>query len=364
MINPTLQLTDWALAHLSALVALPSFSKEEGQTAHYLYQVLQKEQLTTFRYLNNVWAYYPHFDPHKPCIILNSHHDTVRPNAQYTFNPFEPFIDQGKLYGLGSNDAGASLVALMAAFCHLRSQSMPYNLIFVASAEEEISGKNGIAALLESAAFTDSLQGASILGAIVGEPTGMRMAVAERGLMVVDVEVAGIAAHAANANGVNAIYKAYEVINWLQQYEFAKTSALLGPVKMTVTSIETPNKAHNVVPDICKLVVDIRLNEYYTHEEVLATISNNCQATFRPRSMRLRSSLIALDHPVVKAGLALDLPYFGSATLSDKALMPFPALKCGPGLSERSHTADEFIYLDEITQGIQIYIALLTKIKL
>jgi acetylornithine deacetylase len=291
-------------------------------------------------------------DNTKPTILLNSHHDTVQPNKGYTKEPFQPVIEGDKLFGLGSNDAGACLVALMMSFLYFYlNQDMRYNLIFAATAEEEISGANGIQAALTHLPKIDF--------AIVGEPTLMQMAVAERGLVVMDCVAEGKAGHAAREEGDNAIYKAMKDISWINTFSFEKVSELLGPVKLSVTSISTENKAHNVVPAQCSYVVDARVNELYTLEEVVDIVQRNVQSKVAARSTRLKSSCISLDHPIVKAGLDLGKTFYGSPTTSDKALMPFPALKIGPGDSARSHTADEFVYLDEIRQGIEDYIKLL-----
>jgi acetylornithine deacetylase len=346
-----------AIALLKQLIATPSFSKEEHNTADLIDQFLDKKGIKTRVHLNNIWARNKFYDESKPTILLNSHHDTVKPNKGYTLDPFTPFENDGKLFGLGGNDAGGALVSLIASFLYYYSNpGLKYNLIIAATAEEEISGNNGVEALLPHLGQIDC--------GIVGEPTEMRMAVAERGLMVLDCVAQGKAGHAARNEGDNSIYKALKDIEWLHSYQFPKISPLLGPVKMSVTVIETENKAHNVVPSQCKYVVDTRVNELYTFEEVLATIQANVKSEIRPRSTRLRSSSISLDHPLVKAGLALGKTYYGSPTTSDKALMSFPALKIGPGDSARSHTADEYIYTNEIKEGIDLYIKLLNKVLL
>lgn len=344
-----------ALAVLTELIKLPSFSKEEWQTASYLTKFLFDKGVEVTRAGNNVLALNKHFDEAKPTILLNSHHDTVKPNSAYTRDPFAPQVEDGKMYGLGSNDAGGCLVSLLLTFLHFyEEENLGYNLAYAATAEEEISGANGI---------QDALQYLpDIAFALVGEPTLLQMAVAERGLMVLDCKAMGKAGHAARNEGENAIYKAMMDIEWLYCYRFEKTSDLLGPVKLSVTSIETTNKAHNVVPAECGFVVDVRVNELYTSEEVLALIQASLQSDVKARSTRLRSSMIPLDHPLVKAGLAMGKTYYGSPTTSDKALMPFPALKIGPGDSARSHTADEFIYVEEIRQGISDYIQLLEQV--
>ncbi len=350
-------LYDDAVQLLKELIQTPSFSKEEDQTAGIISRFLALKGVATSRVGNNVYALNEHYDPSKPTLLLNSHHDTVKPNSQYTKDPFSPIIEEGKLYGLGSNDAGGPLVALIAAFLHFyRQQNLSYNLVLAATAEEEISGTGGIEYALRFLPQIDC--------AIVGEPTLMQLAVAERGLMVLDGITTGKAGHAARNEGENAIYKALKDIKWFLTYQFPKVSPLLGCVKMSVTVVETENKAHNMVPAHCRFVVDVRVNELYTFEEILATIKENVQSNVNPRSMRLRSSNISLHHPLVKAGIELGRSYYGSPTTSDKALMPFPALKMGPGDSARSHSADEFIYLHEIRQGIEMYIQLIEKVIL
>ena len=350
-----LKLHSEAVELLKQLIAIASFSKEEGLTADCIQDFLEKNNILANRIHNNVWATNLHFDTQKPTILLNSHHDTVRPNKAYTLDPFEPIVKDGKLFGLGSNDAGGCLVSLIACFLYFYDRKdMPYNLVFVASAEEEISGPNGIELVLKSIP--------SIHFGIVGEPTLLEMAIAERGLMVLDVEAIGIAGHAAREEGENALYKILADLEWFKTYSFDKVSPLLGPVKMSVTVIETDNKQHNVVPASCKMVVDVRVNELYSFEAILETISKNVRSKVTPRSLRLRSSSIALDHVLIKAGAALGKGYFGSATTSDKALMSFPTLKMGPGDSARSHSADEFIYLHEIESGVETYIQLLENI--
>ena len=340
---------------LKQLIAIPSFSREEGGTAIIIEEYFQANGVTANRYLNNIWAKNKYFDERKPSLLLNSHHDTVKPNRAYTLDPFSPIEKEGKLFGLGSNDAGGSLVALMAVFIYFyEQQDMKYNLVFAATAEEEISGKNGIEALLAHLPMIES--------GIVGEPTQMQMAIAERGLLVLDMAAAGQAGHAARDEGENALYKALADIEWFRNYRFEKISPLLGQVKMTVTVLETENRAHNVIPSQCRFVVDVRVNELYTFEEILATVQSNVKSDVTPRSLRMRSTSISLEHPLVKAGLNLNRSYYGSPTTSDKALMPFQTLKMGPGDSARSHTADEYIYVNEINEGIELYIELLKQI--
>jgi len=340
---------------LSQLIETASFSKEEQVTAYIIEEYFADKNIPTHRYLNNVWVKNKFFDVSKPTILLNSHHDTVKPNKAYTLDPFSATQQDGKLFGLGSNDAGGALVSLMATFLHFyESQDLKYNILFAASAEEEISGTNGIEALLPTLP--------PIEFGIVGEPTLMNLAVAEKGLLVLDCTNYGKAGHAAREEGDNALYHSLKDIEWFKNYQFEKISPLLGPVKMSVTSIETENKAHNVVPSQCKFVVDVRVNELYTFEEILVEIKKHVKCEIKPRSLRMRSSSIPLDHSLVKSGLQLERTYYGSPTTSDKALMNFPTLKMGPGDSARSHTADEFIYLHEIAEGIDLYIKLLQNI--
>ena len=348
-------LYELAVDLLKQLIATPSFSKEEDNTAAILEQFFNEHKIPVNRLLNNIWAINQHFDPSKPTILLNSHHDTVRPNKGYTLDPYTPTVIDGKLFGLGSNDAGGCLVSLLTSFVYFYPQkNLQYNIVFAASAEEEISGNNGIEALLPHLP--------PINFGIVGEPTLCEMAVAERGLMVLDAATSGIAGHAARNEGDNAIYKAINDIQWICNYKFDKVSELLGEVQMTVTSFQTENKQHNVVPANANFVIDVRVNELYSFEDVISMIKENIDSTITPRSTRLRSTSISLDHPIVKAGIALGKSYYGSPTTSDKALMHFPTLKIGPGDSARSHTSDEFIYLQEIKQGIDLYIDLLNSI--
>jgi acetylornithine deacetylase len=349
------QLKAEAVQLLKELVSVPSFSKEEHETAGVLCKFFGNRDIAHYRVGNNVYAFNKYYDDTKPSILLNSHHDTVKPNSAYTLDPFNPIEKDGKIFGLGSNDAGGSLVSLIAVFLYYYDKpSLNYNLVLAASAEEEISGSNGIEMILPHLGKIDC--------AIVGEPTQMQMAVAEKGLLVLDCKVNGKAGHAARDEGDNAIYKALPFIDWFRHYSFSRISPLLGPVKMSVTSIETTNKAHNVVPAECRFTVDIRVNELYTFEEILDTIRGAVVADINPRSLRMRSSSIGLDHPLVLAGKKMGRSYYGSPTTSDKALMPFPALKMGPGDSARSHTANEFIYKAEIEEGVDIYLRLLEQL--
>lgn len=344
-----------AVSLLKQLIATPSFSKEEDNSSALIRNFLEKYGVETEQYLYNIWAKNKYFDVGRPTILLNSHHDTVKPNKGYTVDPFSAIEKDGKLFGLGSNDAGGSLVALIVTFLYFyEKENLKYNILLAATAEEEISGHNGIETLLPQLGKIDF--------SIVGEPTQMDMAVAEKGLMVLDCITTGRAGHAAREEGDNSIYKAIKDIEWFNSYKFDKVSDLLGPVKMSVTVIETENKAHNVVPAQCRFVVDCRVNELYTFEDILDIIRSNVKSEIKSRSTRLRSSAIAMDHPLVKAGLTLGRNYYGSPTTSDKALMPFPALKIGPGDSARSHTADEYIYIEEIKNGIDLYIQLLNQL--
>ncbi len=335
---------------LQLLIATPSFSKAEQGTADLIAAFLQEKGIPAQRLGNNVWARNLHWSDEKPVLLLNSHHDTVKPVPGWQRDPFAPTIEDGKLYGLGSNDAGGSLVALLAAFRHLYArEDLAWNLIFAATAEEEISGPNGIAALLAELGRVDA--------GIVGEPTNMQMAVAEKGLLVVDAEAVGIAGHAAREEGLNAIYIAMEDIRTIQNFRFEKESEMLGPVKMTVTQIQAGSQ-HNVVPDVCRFVIDIRTTDQYTNREVFDILQSRLKSRLTARSFRLNPSGIPMDHPLVQRGLKLGFKTFGSPTLSDQALMPFPTLKIGCGDSARSHGADEFIYLEEIWEGVGGYLGL------
>jgi len=338
---------------LEQLIAIPSFSKEESRTADTIEAFFKEKGIEVNRHLNNVWVKNKLFDASKPTILLNSHHDTVKPNQGYTKDPFKAIIEGGKLYGLGSNDAGGALVSLVSAFLVYYDKPITYNLIFSATAEEEISGKNGIEALLPLLGKIDF--------AIVGEPTQMHLAIAEKGLMVLDCVARGKSGHAAREEGVNAIYQAMPDIDWFTKYSFPKVSKLLGHVKMSVTGVHSGGQ-HNIVPDTCEFVVDVRVNECYTNGEVLEIINQHVKCEVKARSRRLQPSFISEEHPIVKSGKSLGLKVYGSPTLSDRALMPFLSLKAGPGDSARSHIADEFIYLKEIEDGIDLYIHMLNKL--
>lgn len=340
---------------LKKLIAIPSFSKEEKAVADFLEERLKNMGLKPERLLNNIWVTAPNYQANRPTLLLNSHIDTVKPSANWSTDPFVPLEKDGKIIGLGSNDAGAPLVSLLAAFRYLSQKEQNYNLIFAATAEEEISGSNGIVALLSSLGKID-------LG-VVGEPTQMLMAVAEKGLMVIDGTVEGKAGHAARDEGVNAIYKALPIIDFFQKYKFEKESEFLGSVKMTVTGIQAGSQ-HNVVPDQCTFMMDVRVNECYSNQEVFEILQSKVDCQLKARSYRLNSSSISQEHPIVKRGISLGLTPFGSPTLSDQALMRFTTIKIGPGDSARSHTADEFIFTQEIKEGVEKYIKILDGLQI
>ncbi len=344
-----------AISLLCKLIAIQSFSREEKNAADFLERYLEERGYVVSRSGNNIWLMSPGFDIVRPTILLNSHIDTVKPVSGWVRHPFTPIIENGKLYGLGSNDAGASVVSLLHAFMHLSALPQIYNLIFAATAEEEVSGKNGIESLLKELPKIDF--------AIVGEPTEMHAAVAEKGLMVLDCTSYGKAGHAARNEGENAIYKALKDVQWFENYAFDKISDLLGTVKMSVTQINAGTQ-HNVVPDKCSFVVDVRSNEMYSNEEILAIVKQHVACEVVARSTRLSSTATPLDHPIVKRAIEMNRTIYGSPTLSDQALMPFASVKMGPGKSERSHTADEFILTAEIEEAIELYIKLLDGTKI
>lgn len=340
-----------ALELLIQLIAIPSFSREEDKTAQALCDFFDNEKIPFQRTGNNVWVQNHYFDPSKKTILFNSHHDTVKPNPAYTRDPFSPTIDAGKLFGLGSNDAGGPLVSLIATFLHFYDrQDFKYNFVLAATAEEEISGPNGIESIYTSLPAIDF--------AIVGEPTLCQMAIAEKGLMVLDCVAKGKAGHAAREEGVNAIYEALQDIEWFRSYKFPKVSDALGEMKMTVTIINA-GKQHNVVPAECHFTVDVRVTDAYSLDETLKVIKANVTSEITPRSFRLNSSGVPGDHPLVKAANVLGIECYGSPTTSDQALIPAPSIKMGPGDSARSHSADEFIFVSEIEQGIKAYIDLI-----
>lgn len=345
--------THEAVHLLKQMVAIPSFSREEEKVADLIFQFMKAKGYQPTRMGNNNWTKCKHFDETLPTILLDAHLDTVKPVSGWTHEPFSPEeTNEGVLYGLGTNDDGASLVSLMQAFFAIDEMggNPHYNLIFSASAEEEVSGRNGIESVLPLLP--------PISFAIVGEPTGMQPAIAEKGLMVVDVTVQGIAGHAARNEGVNAIYKAIEDIQWIKNHQFERASSLLGPVKATVTIIHAGTQ-HNVIPDSCQFTIDVRSNECYTNQELFDEIAPYLKGTAVARSFRLNSSSIDPEHPIVKKAIGLGLKPFGSPTLSNQALLPFPSVKIGPGDSARSHTADEYIKIAEIEYAIKLYIQLL-----
>jgi len=343
---------------LSNMISIPSFSREEKEVADFLEKWIEAHGYEVNRMGNNLWLLAPGFDDKKPTILLNSHIDTVKPNHGWQRNPFQPKLEGNRLYGLGSNDAGASVVSLLYAYFSLIEKNQPYNLIFSATAEEETSGDHGIADLLTVMPPIDF--------AIVGEPTEMQAAVAEKGLLVLDCTVFGQSGHAAHAVGDNAIYKAIPIIEWFRSHQFEKTSEWLGQVKMTVTMIQAGTQ-HNVIPDRCTFVVDVRTNERYSNAALLEEIQNALSTThceIKARSLNLGSSHIELTHPAVQKAIQLGCRCYGSPTMSDMTKMPFPSLKMGPGNSSRSHQADEFIQIDEISFAIQQYIKLLDQLEI
>lgn len=346
------ELYEDALSLLKELIETPSLSKQENYTTDIIQQFFESEGIAVQKNGNNIWAFNKYFDPSKPSILLNSHHDTVKPNSGYTKDPYQAIEEDGKLFGLGSNDAGGCLVSLIAAFRHFYHKEIPYNLFIAATAEEEISGANGIESILGQLPEFEL--------AIVGEPTLMQMAVAEKGLMVIDATVKGIAGHAAREEGVNAIYEALEDLNSLKKFQFKRISPFLGKTKATATIIQAGSQ-HNVIPDTCQYTLDVRVTDSYTLEEALAELRSVLKAELKPRSKRLNSSKVPEGHKILKVANELGLEQYGSPTLSDQALIPYPSIKIGPGDSARSHTPDEFIHLDEIQNGIDGYIGLLNK---
>ena len=349
-------LNETAIEVLKELISIPSFSGDEVRTADFIQLFLQENGIDTERKFNNVWCSSDNCAPEAPTVLLNSHHDTVKHGTGWEGDPFEPKIEGDKLFGLGSNDAGASVVSLIATFIYLsKLPSLPVRLVLAITAEEEISGSKGVVCILEELGAIDL--------AIVGEPTEMQLAIAEKGLVVLDCKSVGASGHAARDEGVNAIYLALQDIAFLQKHQFEKSSDLLGPVKLTVTQIQA-GRQHNVVPDSCEFVVDVRTNEHYSNQQVVEFLQDHLMANVTPRSTRLNSSGIAPDHPIVQKGKSLGLSCYGSPTLSDQALIDFTSIKIGPGKSSRSHTANEYILLSEIREGIDIYINLLKDLTL
>ena len=338
--------TQEAVELLKRMIATPSLSRNEAQTGDLLFAFLDEQGAAPERLHNNIWARAEGFDPERPTLLLNSHHDTVRPAASYTRDPFTPAIEQGCLYGLGSNDAGASVVTLTETFLTFRRQKLPFNLVLALSAEEECMGEHGMRALLPALGRIDM--------ALVGEPTGMQAATGERGLVVLDCTARGKSGHAARGEGVNALYIALDDIARLRTFRFERESELLGPVGIAVTQIEAGTQ-HNVVPDVCRFVVDLRTTDAYSNEEVVEILRGAIRSEAVPRSTRIRAAAVSEDHPLVRAARAIGRDTFVSPTTSDRTLMPFPSLKMGPGDSARSHSADEFIRIDEIDQAIVLY---------
>ena len=350
------RLADDAIALLQRLIQTPSYSREEAETAELIFSFLQQHGVAPQRSGNNVWARSKHWQSGRPAVLLNSHHDTVKPGPSWTADPFGATVEGDKLTGLGSNDAGASAVALLASFLYFEEVGgLAFNLICAITAEEEISGPNGIASLLPQLGNID-------LG-IVGEPTQMALAVAEKGLVVIDGTAHGRTGHAARDEGDNALYRALDDVQKLRNFQFPNASPTLGPVKLTVTQIAAGTQ-HNVVPDRCTFVIDVRTNELYSNTEVVEILRREVDSDLVPRSLRLNSSGIAAGHPVVQRARALGWRTFGSPTLSDQALMPFDTVKIGPGDSARSHTPDEYILLSEIRAGLAGYIELLRGLQL
>ncbi len=343
-----------SIALLQKLIRIPSFSKDEKRSADLIEHVLSDFGCDPERFYNNIWALSKEFDPKLPTLLLNSHHDTVKPGKGWSTDPFVPVISDGMLFGLGSNDAGGALVSLMSVFLQLFSVKLPFNIVFAATAEEEISGKGGIASIIDKIGV--------ISMAIVGEPTQMKPAIAEKGLVVLDCKSKGKTGHAARSNGENAIYKAMQDIDWFQNFRFPKISPTLGEVHMNVTVINGGSQ-HNVIPDECTFVVDVRTTNAYTNEEIVELIRSNVRSEIQPRSLRLQSSGTSETHPLFKTIQVLGLEGFGSPTLSDQAMMPWDSIKMGPGKSERSHMTDEYIYLDEIEEGTKGYLALINELK-
>ena len=338
--------TKEAVELLQALIATPSTSRDEARTGDLLFAFLADHGAAPERLYNNVWARAEGFDPRRPTLLLNSHHDTVRPAASYTRDPYAPTLEEGRLYGLGSNDAGASVVSLAETFLTFRTRRLPFNLVVALSAEEECMGEHGMRALLPALGPIDM--------ALVGEPTGMQAATGERGLVVLDCTAHGRSGHAARGEGINALYIAMDDIARLRTFRFERESQLLGPIGIAVTQIEAGTQ-HNVVPDTCRFVVDVRTTDAYSNEEVVEQLRAVLHSDVVPRSTRIRAAAVGDDHPLVRAARAVGRQTFVSPTTSDRTLMPFPSLKMGPGESARSHSADEFVLVAEVDEAITIY---------
>ena len=344
------KMTHEAFELLQRLIAIPSISRNEDKAADCLEKFMQEKGLKTQREKNNIWTIAQNFDDKKPTLLLNAHIDTVKPASTWKRDPFKPTVEGDRLYGLGSNDCGGGLVSLLQTFRMLQSADLEYNLVYLASAEEEVSGKNGFSLVRPLLPTIDV--------AIVGEPTGMQPAIAEKGLMVIDATAHGKSGHAARNEGINAMYVAIDDINWIREHKFKRKSDLLGPTKMTVTIINGGTQ-HNVIPDERKFTIDVRTNEFYKNEFVFAYLQKNLKSELNARSFRLSSSFISADHPLVEKCKSLGMTPFGSPTLSDQALMPWQSMKLGPGQSSRSHTAEEYICLSEIGNAIETYCKLL-----
>lgn len=344
-----------ALALLKQLIATPSVSRDEAKAADVMAQTLRDYGLEPQREGNNLWVIAPDYDDSRPTLLLNAHIDTVKPVATWTRPPFEPKEEGDRIYGLGANDCGGGLVCLLQVFRYLSARPQSYNLVYVASAEEEVSGKDGLRRVLPLLPHINV--------AVVGEPTGMQPAVAEKGLMVIDGVAHGVSGHAALREGVNAIYEALDDLVFLRDYRFKKVSPLLGPTMMNVTVVHSGTQ-HNVLPDRCEFIIDVRTNEYYRNEDVFGFLQKNTKSELKARSFHLHSSSIDVNHPLVRRCLALGLRPFGSPTLSDQSLMSWPSLKLGPGESSRSHSADEFICVSEMEHAIRVYIDLLDGIDI
>ncbi|MDO4956349.1 MAG: M20 family metallo-hydrolase [Bacteroidales bacterium] len=348
-------LTTEAVSLLMQMIATPSVSRDEAAVADKFEAWLKEMQLNPQRHGNNIWCVCPDYDASKPTLLLDAHLDTVKPVNGWETDPYQPILKDGVLYGLGSNDDGASVVSLLQAFRVLTKKVQSYNLVFSASSEEEVSGKNGFESALPLMP--------PITVALAGEPTGMHPAVAEKGLMVLDVTAYGKAGHAARNEGDNALYKVLDDIRWFRDYQFEKVSPTLGPVKTSVTMIQAGTQ-HNVIPDKCSFVVDVRSNDCYSNQEIYELICEHTTCEVKARSFRLNSSGISMEHPLVKKAVEMGRKPFGSPTLSNQALMPFPSMKMGPGDSARSHTANEYIKVEEIREAISKYVELLDGLQL
>lgn len=347
-----------AVELLKVLVSTPSISREESDATDRLQHFIERGAPVRFemhRHLNNIWCIAPGFDSSRPTLLLDAHIDTVKPVNGWSKHPFTPILEGERIYGLGSNDDGASLVTMLQVFYQICSNPQDYNTIFLVSAEEEVSGKNGIESVIPLLPPIDC--------AIIGEPTGMHPAIAEKGLMVIDCVAKGVSGHAARNEGVNAIYNAIEDIDWFRNYKYPKSSPLLGDVKMTVTQVNA-GKQHNVIPDSCSYVVDIRSNECYSNSELLDIINSHVGSDIKARSTRLNSSSISVEHPLVKRAVEIGRKPYGSPTLSNQALLSIPTLKMGPGESSRSHTANEFVCISEIREGMELFCKMLDGLAL